>query len=674
MIVLTSFCYLSIYSLEIGWHPGQKGCLPPILHFKPDLNPIRLDALLEMIPSARIGVVGDFCVDTYFVVDTDASEASLETGVSTRPVREMRSALGGAGNVVANLNAIGVKSLKAFAVIGNDSIGRELTRLLEDLGVDASGIVIQTSNWLTHSYLKPIVNREESNRYDFGIFNSVASQSERALLAAIEAALPGLDALIINQQFKRGIHSQTFQDGLDNLLARSKKVIALADCRNLGQAYPAAFRKLNDLEAARLAGLEHTPGQPISRKQAVDSALRLFKNWGHPVFVTRGRNGCLVVDAQGTYEIPGLHIVNETDPVGAGDSMVAGIAACLAVGASPADAAAFGNLVAGVTVQKLQQTGTASAAEIRAIGQSPDFIYNAELADDIRSAVYLADTSIELVEQPPIDFEIRYAIFDHDGTISTLRQGWEQLMEPMMVRAIVGRAYKTIDRVSIERVTQRVRSFIDKTTGIQTLKQMHGLSLMVREAGYVPEGDILDPQGYKRIYNEALMELVETRKQQIERGELDVEDFTLKNVVPLLRNLYDAGIRLYLASGTDEKDVILEAEALGYASLFEGRIYGANQDMTHDAKRMVLDRILDEIGASNAAKIATFGDGPVEIRETRKRGGLGIGVASDEIRRFGLNPEKRARVIRAGAHIVVSDYSQLGAILRTLNVGVKATR
>lgn len=630
--------------------------------------------MLEKFPNARIGVVGDFCVDTYFLVDTDASEASLETGVQTRPVREIRSTLGGAGNVVANLHAVGVGALKAFAVIGNDSIGRELTRLLASLGVDASGVLIQTTDWQTHSYLKPIVNREESNRYDFGIFNSLAPESEQALLAAVESSISELDVLIINQQFKRGIHSQTFQEGLDRVLARNTRVIALADCRNLGLAYPAAFRKLNDLEAVRLAGLDHASGQPISRKEAVDSALRLFRNWGHPVFVTRGRNGCLVVDNAGTHEILGLHIVNETDPVGAGDSMVAGIAACLAVGASSAEAAAFGNLVAGVTVQKLQQTGTALPAEIRAIGESPDFVYNPELADDIRSAQYLPGTSIELVERPPMGFEIRYAIFDHDGTISTLRQGWEEVMEPMMVRAILGPSYKTVDRTTLERLTQRVRSFIDKTTGIQTLKQMHGLSLMVREAGFVPEGDILDAQGYKRIYNHALMELVEARKMQVERGELDVEDFTLKNGVALLQELHDAGICLYLASGTDESDVLLEAEALGYASLFEGRIYGANQDMTHDAKRMVLDRILDQIGAANAARIVTFGDGPVEIRETRKRGGLGIGVASDEKRRHGLQLEKRSRVIRAGAHFVVPDYSQLGVILRTLKVGIKATR
>jgi len=73
--------------------------------------------------------------------------------------------------------------------------------------------------------------------------------------------------------------------------------------------------------------------------------------------------------------IPGLHIVNPTDPVGAGDSMLAGMAAALAAGRSPAQAAVFGNFAAGVTVQKLFQTGTASPAEILAIGADPDYVY-----------------------------------------------------------------------------------------------------------------------------------------------------------------------------------------------------------------------------------------------------------------------------------------------------------
>ena len=71
------------------------------------------------------------------------------------------------------------------------------------------------------------------------------------------------------------------------------------------------------------------------------------------------------------------------------------------------------------------------------------------------------------------------------------------------------------------------------------------------------------------------MALVRERIAKLRRGELDVEDYTLKNAVAFLRTLHQAGVKLFLASGTDVQDVIDEAEALGYADVFEGRIYGS---------------------------------------------------------------------------------------------------
>ena len=67
-------------------------------------------------------------------------------------------------------------------------------------------------------------------------------------------------------------------------------------------------------------------------------------------------------------------------------------------------------------------------------------------------------------------------------------------------------------------------------------------------------------------------------------------------------------------------------------------------------------------------EVVTFGDGPVEIRQTRKRGGFAVGVASDEIRRFGMNSSKRTRLIRAGADLVVPDFSQLDQLLGALRL------
>lgn len=330
--------------------------------------------LLDDIRRARVGVVGDFCVDSYYIVDSGASRPSLETGLMTRPVREQRSTLGGAGNVAANLQAIGVQHISAFAVVGPDSIGTELLRLLHAIGVNTAGVAVQAAGWQTNCYLKPIVEGQESNRFDFGILNAMARESEHALLGSLERALPALDVLIINQQFERGLHSAAVREGINRLLARNPRVLALVDCRNLAEAYPVGILKLNDLEASRLCGEARSPAEVITRGEALGFAARLFSRWSKALVVTRGGQGCIVVDDSGTHEIPGLRVTGEIDTVGAGDSVVSGIAATMAVGCAPAEAAAFGSLVAGVTVRKLHQTGTASPDEIRELHRHATYL------------------------------------------------------------------------------------------------------------------------------------------------------------------------------------------------------------------------------------------------------------------------------------------------------------
>ncbi len=203
---------------------------------------------------------------------------------------------------------------------------------------------------------------------------------------------------------------------------------------------------------------------------------------------------------------------------------------------------------------------------------------------------------------------------------------------------------------------------------MQTLVQMLGLVEMVRHFGCVSAETILDMHGYKALYNEELLAKVGRRAARLAAGELDAEDFQIKGARKMLEALRAGGVKLYLASGTDEADVIAEAEALGYAHCFEGRIFGAVGDIKVEAKRLVLERIFAEHGLSGP-ELVTFGDGPVEIRETRKRGGVAVGVATDESRRFGLNPAKRARLIRAGADLVVADFSQMDRLLGLLRIG-----
>ena len=622
-----------------------------------------LKNLLTKIRDCRIGIIGDFCLDVYLLLEPGASESSLETGLSTRPVRSQRYSLGAAGNVASNLQSMGVGALRAFGVSGDDPFGREMRQLLSDTGVDIKGLLIQQEQWDTHVYMKPYEREQEQHPLDFGNFNELHAATTSSLLAAITDALPSLDIVIINQQVLHGIHSMEFRQSLQRLVSAHPQTIFIADSRHFADDYTGCMRKINIAEAARLTGQDLST---MDGAMLLDLAKQLFHRWAKPVFLTRGEDGCIVCDSTGCKELPGLLILSPVDPVGAGDSMLAGITAALAASTEPHQAAEFGSLVAGVTVQKLMQTGTATAEEILRIGLDPDRRYKPDLAHHVNSAVYHPGTEIEIITSLPRHRSFAHVIFDHDGTLSTLRQVWESIMEPMMVGAILGSGERDADEALRAHVVSSVRDYIDKTTGMQTLAQMKGLVNLVRRFKCIPEPQILDEFGYKQLYNDQLTALVSGRIQKLKRGELSVSDCTVKNSVELLNRLHQRGVVLYLASGTDREDLEREAEILGYGPLFGGRIYGAVGDISFEAKRIVLERILADIGDEARPTILTFGDGPVEIRETHKREGYTIGVASDEVRRYGLNAAKRTRLIEAGADLVVPDYSQIEQILQCL--------
>lgn len=624
--------------------------------------------IINKISSAKMAVIGDFCLDAYWFVDESKSETSIETGHATRPVRQQKYSLGGAGNVANNLAALEVKEISAFGVIGPDPFGPEMISLMKKAGINTDNILTQKKKWATHVYIKPYIKNNEENRIDFGNFNKLSKETANLLIKSLRNSVNEVDLVIINQQVLSGIHTDYFKKKLVEVINSFPKKIFIVDSRNYTDFYSGAYRKMNDTEASLLCGIKRKPDEIVPYSDVINAAKTLYHRYQKPLFITRGSRGSLTVNESGVTETLGLMIISKLDTVGAGDSYLAGAAATLAAGYPMEIAAEIGSYVAGVTVQKLFQTGTASPSEILWIGQNPDYIYFPELAEDIRQARYLKDTEIEIIRAWPKGLCIRHAIFDHDGTISTLREGWEHIMSPMMIKAVLGNKFFEADETLYHKIESRVLEFIDKTTGIQTLMQMKILLDIIREFGYVTEDQMLDEFGYKEIYNNDLMQMVSAREKKLISSELSVADFTIKNAIPFLTKLQNNGVKLYLASGTDEEDVKHEAGILGYDDLFEGGIFGAVGDINKEAKKIVLDRILDMIGESENGQIATIGDGPVEIRETNKRGGITIGVASNELKRFGLNQIKRTRLIKAGANIIIPDFSQYAELLNLLNI------
>lgn len=145
-------------------------------------------------------------------------------------------------------------------------------------------------------------------------------------------------------------------------------------------------------------------------------------------------------------------------------------------------------------------------------------------------------------------------------------------------------------------------------------------------------------------------------------------------MVPGARAMLDAlqarGVACYLASGTDEHYVRDEAAALGLTDYFvsgSGRdgIYGAQDDYLRFSKKLLIERIIREHGLHGPEFVA-FGDGFVEIEDTKHVGGIAVGVASDEANRTGLDAWKRTRLIEAGADLIVPDFRESAALVAYL--------
>jgi len=557
-----------------------------------------------------------------------------------------------------NLVALGVQQVYPVGVLGNDPFGGELRRLLECSRISNRGLISQNEGWATPTYIKPCVDDQELSRLDFGNFNRLSDTAESEFFGKLDGILAKVSVVLVNHQVTGSMHdSPSFRKRLEQVISRHPNLTFIIDSRGYHESYPKAIHKLNDREVMKACGQPADAGEAVCLEDLVKQAQKLSARWGSPLIVTRGERGCLVFSGDGPRQIFGLQLPGRTDPVGAGDTFSSALAAIFSTGTNLAAAAFVANIAAAVTTQKLFQTGTATPDEILELGANADYAFYPELAECHHRARRVDVSEVEIITEPLPVLNIRHAIFDHDGTISTLREGWERIMEPMMTKAILGTQFGMADEKLFSRVKDRVQEYIERTTGIQTIAQMHGLVDLVQEFGLVPKDQILPAVKYKGIFNEELMALVNLRLAKLDAGELNINDFTLKGAVPFLRALQGAGVRLYLASGTDEEDVKREAEHLGYADVFNGGIYGSIGEVTKDAKKIVVERILNDVEGAFAQLIA-FGDGPVEMREAKRRGAVGIGVASDEMRRFGLNLEKRRRLIRAGADVLVPDFSQ----------------
>jgi bifunctional ADP-heptose synthase (sugar kinase/adenylyltransferase) len=332
------------------------------------LNELMIDQILERLPSLTVGVIGDLFLDRYLDIDATLNEPSLETGLTAYQVVRVRAYPGAAGTVINNLAALGVGRICVISVIGDDGEGFELRQALAHMpSVDPAWIISDLER-RTPTYTKPMLSRpgqaaEELNRLDIKNRTPTSIPSQHGILAGLAAVWPQVDAMLVLDQVSEpecGVITSRIRERLSELGAAMPKKPLLADSRERVGLFRSMWTKPNETECRRASPASETLEAQVSA---------LSQQTGRPVFCTCGARGIFLADPiDSTNQIVNIFcypVRGPLDVVGAGDSTSAAIACAVTAGATLAQAAAFGNLVASITIQQIGTTGTASPGQVR---------------------------------------------------------------------------------------------------------------------------------------------------------------------------------------------------------------------------------------------------------------------------------------------------------------------
>lgn len=251
--------------------------------------------------------------------------------------------------------------------------------------------------------------------------------------------------------------------------------------------------------------------------------------------------------------------------------------------------------------------------------------------------------------------EISHVLFDFDGTLSLIRQGWPEVMVGMFVEML-----PRIPSDTDESLEKLVLDDIMNLNGKQTIYQMMQLAERIKERG----GEPREPLWYKHEYLRRLELKIANRTSGIADGSIPREQYLVHAARPFLDHLKACGLKLYLASGTDEYAVRREAELLGVLDDFGPHIYEAQDDFAKFSKKMIINKILQE-NQIPGAHLLSFGDGYVEIQNTHDVGGFAVAMATDEAANGSgkIDPWKRERLLGVGANVVLPDYRDAIALV-----------
>lgn len=260
--------------------------------------------------------------------------------------------------------------------------------------------------------------------------------------------------------------------------------------------------------------------------------------------------------------------------------------------------------------------------------------------------------SIQWREQPVARPELTHVVFDFDGTLSWLRHGWPEFMADVMLE----KWSRGIDRDALlgEILALNGKPSIFQCQRFCDLAQAQGAPGLEAEA-------------IRAEFQARLDAAIAERMARIRGGEVSPEHYLIHGARAFLDQVAAAGLRMAILSTTTQHRVVEEAELLGIAHHFGKHIYGGTGDPLLFTKRAVFDRLLTEENCPGT-RLLSFGDGPVEIHETKDLGGIAVAVCSDELHNgSGLyDPHKRRHLFEVGADAAIPDFRDAGQLLSQL--------
>jgi rfaE bifunctional protein kinase chain/domain len=321
-------------------------------------DPKLLSDGIDRFTSCRILVVGDVILDEYLLGRVD--RISPEAPVPVVEVVDDDRRLGGAGNVVSNIIALGGQAL-LFGVIGDDPMGGEVVSKLGQLNSDAIGIVVEdwrpttikTRVW-AHSQQVVRVDREKRE--------PVSDASIEKILATLKKHLDHCDAIVV-VDYGKGVVTQRLMDGLRSLRQNSRIILAVdPTARNVKYYTDVTLITPNNYEAQQMSGIQIDDDQSLTR-----AGTHLLEELGcQVVLITQGDKGMTLFenDGQPTH-IPTV-ARKVFDVSGAGDTVIATFTLALAAGLKPGQAAELANLAAGIVVGEVG-TAIVPAAKLKEV-------------------------------------------------------------------------------------------------------------------------------------------------------------------------------------------------------------------------------------------------------------------------------------------------------------------